>query len=48
VHAVHASLRQTLKLDHRTYTCTSTRKRMSGCESAMVFIFIYIEGNYLE
>jgi len=37
-----------LKRDHRTYTCTSTRKTMSGCDVTMIFISIHIEGNYLE
>jgi len=37
-----------LKLDHRTYTCTSTRRTMSGCDVTMVFILFHIEGNYLE
>jgi len=40
--------RHPLKLDHRTYTCTSTRRTMSGCDVTMIFIFIHVEGNYLE
>jgi len=39
---------QPLKLDHRPYTCTSTRRTMSGRDVTMICIFTLIEGKYLE